>query len=357
MRKRALCAKISQDQLGRYSQLCTVSRAPMTRVFWSIFLNSRRHVIKMDLIGFYNANPAFFADIFAPTFLGGMSEGSLGLYLLTGLRGSCRAFARIVPRSRRDYLRHVCYRAIEEKNVEMCEHLLQKNPLYKPKFVATIMQLEITKKSCQSAWDDILCCIWPHKFYYMSVPAGCSERLIKIARENSIVSTICSSSMPSDRIWEQYGDLIRMCPYNALVGALTSSKDDIIPSLIEMCIKQDSSYFPIDLLLKYSGPRALEFYRMVRAYLPEKIYDPFVFEGVIKNAGSHAFILLQEILPHFLAHASEPQWRPGSYFLPCQYATQNCGPCALDMYRFWDDVGMPGPTISFISLQLPHPYR
>lgn len=51
-----------------------------------------------SLIDFYEANPAFFETIFAPTFLDLNGSASFGIYSILGLRASCRLFARIIVR-------------------------------------------------------------------------------------------------------------------------------------------------------------------------------------------------------------------------------------------------------------------
>lgn len=119
----------------------------------------------MDLIGFYDANPTFFADIFALMFLGArlrkstdeIGANDIGLYLLTGLRASCRVFARIVPRPRRDYLRHVCNHAVAELSAPLCAYLIARNPAFSAKIMFDSISCSVYPLEQLDARDQLIC--------------------------------------------------------------------------------------------------------------------------------------------------------------------------------------------------------
>lgn len=336
------------------------------------FLNIRRNIIKMDLIGFYDANPAFFMDIFAPTFLGGISEGSFGLYLLTGLRGSCRAFARIVPRPRRAYLRHVCYRAVDEFNVSLCAHLIAKNS----RLAAAIISQRVRGMQCSleqlDARDDILCltlpCL-PRSRWWYTFPCDCSEKVIDLALHTGHIDAvwrrellipdeatisisdeaILSSRMPPERIMELRADFIKDHPTDAFRLALTSQEGRFVPILIDFFIEHKYSVFDRSLLRRISNcphKRSLEFYRMVRARIPAEEYIPEIFELLSYHANEYSLGLLREMYPYV-----NPQWVHERYFRPNYEAASG----RLDVYRFWDEKGYTDPGDMAFALQVATP--
>lgn len=276
---------------------------------------------------------------------------SLGLYLLTGLRASCRTFAKLVPKPRRNYIYYVCREAADALNVDLCAALGRMDIL--PPGFAAIRIYEEIKYRCSEEYNELITCVfdqidaaglWESMEYCSFIGnthkcAGFIRGLFErgklrgemMASIGSIVQcpdphiTDIVRSLLTDRTLPSY---IRW--YDLIIEALGNTGSGAVELFDYLTkdyrISEITSPYILDPMMSHvvvnKGPCMLALYERVRRYARPDV--DYVFEGVAENMGPDAMRLLDLTLPSVISALKRRGYIHAAY---------NRGPCAMDMYK------------------------
>ncbi len=321
----------------------------------------------MSLIEFHDANPIFFETIFAPVYLD-MRPNDIGLYLLTGLRASCRMFARLNPKPKPRYFHRVCYDAVRTKNEKLCAELGRVRG-----FGAWRVFGEAVARR-EDGYDRILECaytqmdgsLYDGETMYRGIP----DFLEGICKSPRLVRKLLESEKNKKELSEHL-QLVAQCPDPHITDIIRTLINDsrsvnitdalhnhgpgaselfdflmsqwnvdwkdgsLIAQHDETVITPDCRFWLL-IALGNPGPCASDLSAKILEHISS--YPPDSFACITRNHGPDAIRLLERAL----SFVKDSPTFDGP--LMCKVAAFNRGPCTMGLYKMWESRGFAQPS-------------
>ncbi len=313
-----------------------------------------------SLTAFYEANPAFFREIFIPTYLG-------CVYLTTGLRESCRTFARMIAQPKRCDSIFIAHQALASGDIALgnlaCEKQQAAHFIFMKASEYDGPNTDAICREVYARWkgDKRVCCISTCATKIMAaahLPLTARD-ILKDAHEGDFGLEMLwhTATCAGDHVLTLIEQLHRICNLE--------SKNHLENVMLARHIAMNSGPHAIEItkrllrdpgsslqscgstILRNEGPCAPELLKM--ADLSDEIVHEF-FGIVLQNKGPHVFELMNILLsnhdaPHpYVGYPSLINSEDAtSLIVPfeclCSFAAFNAGPKALELYRFWEARG------------------